>query len=960
MKKFFTSTFLTVITLFSFAQSPQLINYQGVARDVSGNVLANQAVGLKIDIRQTTATGIIVFEETHSITTNTFGLFNIKIGDGTPTLGSIASIDWSAGPYFIETSMDATGGTSYLPMGVAQMLSVPYALYAETSGSGGATGPQGPTGANGTDGVDGATGPQGPTGANGTDGVDGATGPQGPTGANGTDGVDGATGPQGPTGANGTDGTDGATGPQGPTGADGTDGVDGATGPQGPTGANGTDGVDGATGPQGPTGANGTDGVDGATGPQGPTGSDANAIFALSGNITSNENGTYASDDFVFGSPQLDDDSDTDHDSRMFFDKSKSAFRVGQATDSNWNDSSVGNYSFASGFNTIANANFSTAFGYGTIASSNYTTAMGFGTTASGFGSTATGEGTTASGDYAITLGSGTTASGTFTTAMGYQTTASGRYSTAIGRNTTAESGYETVLGIYDTDYSPSSTVGWNFSDRLFVVGNGTAEGLRSDAMVVLKSGNTGIGVSDPDAKLEVAGQIKITGGFPGANKVLTSDASGLATWQDPISGSGAFTTAANVTSNSPGNFDTDDFVFGSPQLNDDGNADHDNRLLFDKDLGAFRAGSVDGVHWDTDSLGLYSTAFGRSTRATGDESTAMGSGSWASGAASTALGGNSTASGGYSFAGGWLSQASGDRSFAFGEGAVASGDYSTAFGFGAQASGLYAVAIGLNGNASGLRSFSAGGIASGIRSFAIGGEASGYAAHTWGGNTAASGNYATAMGFGTKARSYVETTLGNYNTDYTPISTTGWNAADRLLVVGNGSSSNNPSNAMVILKNGNVGINTSVPNYPLEVVGSAAKPGGGTWTAISDKRLKQNVNAYTDGLDAVLAIEPITYHYNKASGLDTKKEYVGVMAQDLKEVAPYMVGTFQKDEQEYFNVDNSAMVYMLINAVKEQQQQIEQQQLQILELKAENEKLKTDQADRLRKIELQLGVDQK
>ena len=115
-----------------------------------------------------------------------------------------------------------------------------------------------------------------------------------------------------------------------------------------------------------------------------------------------------------------------------------------------------------------------------------------------------------------------------------------------------------------------------------------------------------------------------------------------------------------------------------------------------------------------------------------------------------------------------------------------------------------------------------------------------------------------------------------------------------------------------------------------------------------------------TPKAECVLAIEPITYHYNKASGLDTKKEYVGVMAQDLKEVAPYMVGTFQKDEQEYFNVDNSAMVYMLINAVKEQQQQIEQQQLQILELKAENEKLKTDQADRLRKIELQLGVDQK
>ena len=69
-------------------------------------------------------------------------------------------------------------------------------------------------------------------------------------------------------------------------------------------------------------------------------------------------------------------------------------------------------------------------------------------------------------------------------------------------------------------------------------------------------------------------------------------------------------------------------------------------------------------------------------------------------------------------------------------------------------------------------------------------------------------------------------------------------------------------------------------------------------------------------------------------SGYDTQKQYIGVVAQELKEVAPYMVGTFKKNETEYLNVDNGAMTYMLINAVKEQQKQIEAQQQQIDGLK--------------------------
>lgn len=121
-------------------------------------------------------------------------------------------------------------------------------------------------------------------------------------------------------------------------------------------------------------------------------------------------------------------------------------------------------------------------------------------------------------------------------------------------------------------------------------------------------------------------------------------------------------------------------------------------------------------------------------------------------------------------------------------------------------------------------------------------------------------------------------------------------------------------------------GIGTLSPSYKLHVNGSAGKPGGGSWTNASDKRLKDRIVPFQDGLDAILAIRPVKYHYNKLSGMDTQPEYVGVIAQELKEIAPYMVGSFEKDEETYLDVDNSAMTYMLINGMKEQQALIQKQ----------------------------------
>ena len=144
------------------AQVPQAFNYQAVARNSSGNLLASQTISIKITIHQSSASGTVVYSETHgSVTTNQFGLFTINIGEGTPVSGTFSGVTWSSGDYWLQVQMDPLGGSSYTDMGTAKLLTVPFAMYAANAGTSGVTGPTGPAGATGVAGVTGATGPTG-------------------------------------------------------------------------------------------------------------------------------------------------------------------------------------------------------------------------------------------------------------------------------------------------------------------------------------------------------------------------------------------------------------------------------------------------------------------------------------------------------------------------------------------------------------------------------------------------------------------------------------------------------------------------------------------------------------------------------------------------------------------------------------------------------------------------------
>lgn len=339
--KNFTFIIILFTSLSLYSQAPQGINYQAVLRNSSGSLVTNLTIGYKLEIRKTSSTGQIIYAERHTPLSNAQGLINVIIGGGTVIQGSFASVNWGYGPYFIVTYVDFTGGTNYQLFGSQQLMSVPYALYANTAGSAinkwhyGSTVPLSTLGVPGDYYLQTNTGnvyynssgtwsiianlqgPIGPTGITGTTGPAGAQGNQGLQGIPGTNGTNGlnslvkttieSAGANCSTGGvkleygldsnnNGIldageinssltkyvcNGAIGAAGPTGATGPQGPIGNTGAAGPQGLQGPAGQSGATGATGPAGPTGAQG---------PQGPAGADAQTL-SINGSQLSISNG---------------------------------------------------------------------------------------------------------------------------------------------------------------------------------------------------------------------------------------------------------------------------------------------------------------------------------------------------------------------------------------------------------------------------------------------------------------------------------------------------------------------------------------------------------------------------------------------------------------------------------------------------------------------------------------------
>jgi hypothetical protein len=142
MKKILLFFVVTFSCMQIFAQAPQQINYQGVARNSVGNALVNQAIKVRLTVHDLTATGPTLYTETRTATTNLFGLFNIIIGStgATNVTGTVSAINWALGSKFLQVEMDPTGGNTFINAGTTQLQSVPYSLFAA------AAAPTGPAG----------------------------------------------------------------------------------------------------------------------------------------------------------------------------------------------------------------------------------------------------------------------------------------------------------------------------------------------------------------------------------------------------------------------------------------------------------------------------------------------------------------------------------------------------------------------------------------------------------------------------------------------------------------------------------------------------------------------------------------------------------------------------------------------------------------------------------------------
>jgi hypothetical protein len=209
-------------------------------------------------------------------------------------------------------------------------------------------------------------------------------------------------------------------------------------------------------------------------------------------------------------------------------------------------------------------------------------------------------------------------------------------------------------------------------------------------------------------------------------------------------------------------------------------------------------------------------------------------------------------------------------------------------------------------------------------------------------GATASTGNNQYAFGTGvttpTSASAAYDSNqfvVGKFN-----VYSTGGRA--HRFAVGNGFSDGFRSNAMNIDTFGRMGLGVTAPSYQLQLnSNSAAKPTSSSWTVVSDERVKTNIQDYTTGLTEILQINPKTFDYNGKAGFDTTTGNIGIIAQDVKDIMPETINTYNAklneddtEDTELFNFDSHPVQFALINAIKELNSKIEalEAKIQILE----------------------------
>ena len=549
--------------------------------------------------------------------------------------------------------------------------------------------------------------------------------------------------------------------------------------------------------------------------------------------------------------------------------------------------------SLASGYDTTASGAYSSAFGQSTTASGSHSSAFGNLSTATAFtsfsagsnshangaASIALGSGANAQSDYAVAIGHGATTSAESSVALGYNVTASAVAATAMGYDTTASGGNSTAMG-ENTAASGyvSLALGKNTTssaEQSIAAGYGTtASGNRATSLGL---NTTASGTSSTAMGLHTVSESASSLVIGTWNELNEGDE-----WPLFVIGNGGWdATATNYLGGEENRsnafevlFDGTTTVAGSVTASSfigDGSGLTSLPLVVESiseggNTGVRLSSANAANHGDIGNTAVdlsYQSSASTTTGATGQSSFAVGL--------------DSTASGAHSISGGYASVASGDTSVALGNGAQATGTFSYSIGHLSKANGDNSVALG---------AFN---------------ESDGQWATSMGIYTNAVGDASTSIGHQTDAKDYASLVLGQYNLLGSTVtnSSTSFSSENTALVIGNGADGNNRSDALVVKFDGTTTI-------------------AGDLSINSDARLKANIVSLGSTLAKLLQIDGKSYTMKKD---ESEKQKIGLLAQDIEKVFPELVS----ESNGIKSVNYQGLVPVLINALKEQQSEIDE-----------------------------------
>jgi hypothetical protein len=519
------------------------------------------------------------------------------------------------------------------------------------------------------------------------------------------------------------------------------------------------------------------------------------------------------------------------------------------------NKDSVGENSFASGYESRSKGKYSQALGYQAIARGENSTSIGYQSVANKPNSFALGQWAQARNEESYAFGKGAIAEGFRSFAFG-------------------SSGIDSV--------GKATGVAYAKGDYSFAFGQGSV--------------STGFGAVSFGLADTAAGDFSLAMGYLNSAKNIGSTAFGLGTIS---SGYASFSAGLGTVSSG-----FNSFASGYCTVASGGQA---------LSIGLWTNASGNAstaLGGASESKGMYSVAMGHEAVSIGDCSFSLGRLTKTNNTYSYAMGIETSTNGFGSFSLGWGTQANGTVSFALGHEAVSVGNCSFSLGRLTKTNSDYSYAMGI------------GSISNGICSMAFGNYTmtKGYYSAAFGNGSIAIGNSSFVSGYSDKAKPYASFVIGQFNdTTCSANGTSQWISTDALFIAGNGISDNARANALTLYKNGNMTI-------------------AGTLTQNSDIRLKRNIIPIRNGLELIENLNPVYFNFKDTATYSSSRQ-IGFIAQEVREVMPELV---LEDGRGYLSIDYSKISVILLQAVKEQQNQIELQQHEIESYKSENDNLRS------------------